>query len=54
MDGALKTVLSRDEARYFATLVDEATGHVRTFHLEAKGEAAEHLKHQTNWFEGKY
>lgn len=33
------------EAPYYVTFIDEASGHVSTFHLKTKPEAAKLLKH---------
>lgn len=50
-DVAVMNVPSRDGARYFVTLIDEASGHVRAFLSKPKAEAAELLEGQVCWVE---
>lgn len=50
---AIMNVLSIGGAGYFVTSTDEAHGHVRPFHMKAKGEAAELLECQLSWLEGQ-
>lgn len=42
-------VPSMDGERYLVTLINEASGHVRAFHMVSKSEAAEQLKHEVSW-----